>query len=172
MKNEKLIGSGVIQFIKFGIVGVSNTAVDWMIFFILTSFVMIAKDTEPIAKTIAFAVAVINSFIWNSIWTFRSEYKQSTKGEDSSKKTSIIFFRFFIVSLIGWGVNYFAFKYARFDLDQGKIVALIAASGAAILWNFFANKLWTYKPPSLAGFQQEAGQKPQISKSSDQQTES
>jgi len=58
---------------------------------------------------------------------------------------SKVFFKFIVVSLIGWGVNYLAFKYTRFNLDQGQVIALIVASGTATLWNFFANKLWTYK---------------------------
>lgn len=136
----------VKQFVKFGIVGVANTAVDWAIFFLLTHFVSTAKDFEPNAKAIAFVVAVLNSFLWNTIWTFRKEFKSVV----GSKKEAIqngttVFVRFFVVSLIGWGINYVSFKYSRFNLDQGQIVALIVASGTATLWNFFANKLWTYK---------------------------
>lgn len=138
MKSE-----GLIQFIKFGLVGVSNTAVDWITFFVLTNFLMTAKSAEPTAKAIAFVVAVLNSYLWNTIWTFRKEYKSSTKSNDSSGK--IIFVKFFVVSLIGWGINYLSFKYTRFNLNQGQLVSLIAASGSATLWNFFANKFWTYK---------------------------
>jgi len=138
MKSE-----GLIQFIKFGVVGVANTAVDWIVFFLITHFIITTKSFEPTAKAIAFLLAVINSYLWNTIWTFKKEYKQSV-GKDVGQK-KIIFIKFFFVSLIGWVINYFAFKYTRFSLNQGQIIALVAASGAAILWNFFANKLWTYR---------------------------
>ena len=138
MKSE-----GLIQFVKFGLVGVANTAVDWLVFFGITHYLVTDKSFEPTAKAIAFLVAVINSYIWNTIWTFNKEYKRST-GKDSGKKTAI-FVKFFAVSLVGWVINYLAFKYTRFNLNQGQIIALIAASGAATLWNFFGNKLWTYK---------------------------
>lgn len=138
MKSE-----GLIQFIKFGVVGVTNTAVDWLVFFLITHYIVLSKDFEPTAKAIAFVVAVLNSYLWNTVWTFRKEYKKSIGDKASAKGT--IFFKFIIVSLIGWGINYLVFKYTRFDLDQGQIISLIAASGAATLWNFFINKFWTYR---------------------------
>lgn len=134
---------GIIQFIKFGIVGVLNTAVDWIVFFILTNFLISAKDSEPLAKAIAFIIALLNSYLWNTIWTFKKEYKAAS-GEDSSKKGGI-FVKFIVVGLVGWAINFFAFKYTRFSLEQGQLISLAAASGSAIIWNFFANKLWTYK---------------------------
>lgn len=137
MKSE-----GLVQFIKFGVVGIANTAVDWVSFYLLNLLVFSSKDSEPIAKAISFIIAVINSYIWNSIWTFRKEYNKSAKSAGDKRA---IFVKFFIVSLIGWVLNYYAFKYARFNLNQGQLVALIAASAAGILWNFFGNKLWTYK---------------------------
>jgi len=139
MKSE-----GIVQFIKFGVVGVSNTAVDWIIFFLITHFIVTNKSFEPTAKAIAFLIAVLNSYLWNTIWTFKKEYKQSV-GQKGSNEGGKIFIKFFVISLIGWAINYFAFKYARFNLNQGQIIALIVASGAATLWNFFGNKLWTYR---------------------------
>lgn len=134
---------GLIQFIKFGVVGVSNTAVDWIVFLLITHLIVTTISFEPTAKAIAFIVAVLNSYLWNTVWTFKKEYRSAT-GRDQSAKTKL-FVKFIVVSLIGWGVNYLVFKYTRFNLSQGQIISLIAASGAATLWNFFANKLWTYK---------------------------
>jgi putative flippase GtrA len=138
MKSE-----GLVQFIKFGIVGITNTAVDWVVFFVITHYIATEKSFEPTAKAIAFLIAVTNSYLWNTIWTFKKEYK--TAVGNNTGASGKLFIKFLVVSLIGWGINYLAFKYTRFNLDQGQIVALIAASGAATLWNFFGNKLWTYK---------------------------
>lgn len=138
----------LFQFIKFGIVGVANTGVDWVIFFILVNTFL--GEQRTIAKAIAFIVAVLNSYIFNTIWTFKKEYASAAgKSGDSSAK-SAIFGKFVIVSLIGWAINVFVFSQAsnRIDLvflDKPDLLPLVLASGAAILWNFFANKLWTYK---------------------------
>lgn len=136
----------IIQFIKFGLVGVSNTAVDWVVFFLLSHFVFHGSNGELISKAISFAIAVINSYIWNSVWTFRKEYSKATSGQGSkAAKGGTIFVKFLVISLLGWGLNYLVYKYTHQNLAQGNIIALIAASGAATLLNFFGNKLWTYK---------------------------
>lgn len=134
--------TGLIQFIKFGIVGVANTGVDWVVFYLLINFASL--KTETIAKAIAFLVALLNSYFWNTIWTFKKEYKES------QDKKATIFVKFLVVGLIGWGINVFVFDKAlgqiSFQLLNNKeLLPLIFASGAAILWNFFANKHWTYK---------------------------
>lgn len=151
-------GEGLIQFIKFGLVGVSNTAVDWIVYYIVAGYIITTVSAKPTVKAISFLIAVLNSYLWNTIWTFKKEYKESVKASDSAKRT--IFFRFFIVSLIGWGVNYLVFRYMlnNFNFSDlavfGKSIStqdlypLIGASAAAIIWNFFANKLWTYKKAS------------------------
>jgi putative flippase GtrA len=137
---------GIVQFIKFGVVGVSNTLVDWAVFYLLTNFIFGSGSGELVSKAIAFAVAVINSFIWNSAWTFKKEFRDSIGGkEERIKRGGVVFVRFVLVSLIGWGINYYTFKYVRFNLDQVQIVSLIAASATATLWNFIINKVWTYK---------------------------
>jgi len=136
----------IMQFVKFALVGVSNTLVDWAVFYILALTIFGGAEGESTAKGIAFVVAVVNSFIWNSVWTFKEEFKQGLGSKkEKARRGGIIFLRFILVSLVGWIVNYYVFKYTRINLAQASIIALVAASGAATLWNFFANKLWTYK---------------------------
>lgn len=146
----------ITQFLKFVVVGVSNTAVDWLAYFILTGFVITDFSAKPLAKAIAFLVAVTNSYIWNTIWTFRKEYQKTTKGGQTGAK-GVIFIKFVLVGLVGWGINYLVFKMTlnstpdtHFELmgktvNMRDVIALVFASGAAVLWNFFANKLWTYR---------------------------
>lgn len=147
--------SGIVQFIKFGVVGVSNTAVDWIVYYLIAGFLITASSAKPTVKAISFIVAVLNSYLWNTVWTFKKEYKQSVSASNSAK--SSIFIKFIIVSLIGWGVNYLVFRYVLNNFSFADITIgarviktedlypLIAASAAAVIWNFFANKLWTYK---------------------------
>lgn len=135
---------GIIQFIKFAIVGVSNTAVDGVILFALINTVL--NNHHSIAKAVSFTVAVLNSYLWNTVWTFKKEYQQV--GDKVPDKT-FIFFKFMVVSLIGLGVNVLVFSWAEsgihYQLFGRDLMPFILASGSAILWNFFANKFWTYK---------------------------
>ena len=143
-------GKSVLQFIKFAIVGLSNTLVDWVVYFVLIK-TLLPNDIYA-AKSISFAVSVLNSFVFNSIWTFRKEFLEGIR-EKSLRFYALTkyFLRFFVVSLVGFGINYYAFKYSNNGLKNSldgtilSLVTLCIASGAAIIWNFFINKIWTYK---------------------------
>ena len=141
-----------VQFIKFALVGILNTGVDWAVFFLLT-LAPYFDGHQTFAKIISFTVAVINSFILNTIWTFRAETKEGLSGssEEKLKKGSEFFIKFAVVSLIGLSLNTIVFSLVKgylptsFSGGMSKLISLVFASGAAILWNFFANKYWTYK---------------------------
>lgn len=131
----------VLQFIKFALVGVANTLVDWVVFYLLVNSLL--DDQRSLAKAISFIVAVLNSYLWNTIWTFKKEYQRI----DSNK--SAIFVKFIVVSLIGWGVNVYVFDLAStqisLEIINKDLLPLVLASGSAIVINFFGNKLWTYR---------------------------
>jgi len=135
---------GVLQFIKFAVVGVSNTAVDWVVFYLLVNYLL--SDMRSVAKAISFVVAMLNSYLWNTIWTFKKEY---TKAGQNTGEKSAIFIKFVVVSLVGWGVNVWVFSLASGHLEMQilnrDLLPLVLSSVAAVFWNFFANKLWTYK---------------------------
>lgn len=145
------------QFVKFAIVGIINTAIDWLVFFAL-KLIPFFLANRPIAKAISFIIAAINSFILNSTWTFKKEYKAGFENNDQARlsKNSIYFGRFFMVSLIGWLVNTLVFTISINYLPgmvPDKYIdlsALVLASAAGIIWNFFANKYWTYNKIEIA----------------------
>ena len=145
----KTKNDGLVQFIKFGGVGVANTGVDWVVFYVLVGTLF--ADGRTAAKAIAFLVAMLNSYFFNTIWTFKKEYQSATRQDkESGNAKSAIFGKFAVVSLVGWVVNVLVFNQSAKNLTAsllGKedLMPLIFASGAAILWNFFANKFWTYK---------------------------
>jgi len=143
--NKKLI----LQFAKFAIVGIINTAIDWLSFYLLTNFVPSFSGTGEVwAKIIAFVFAVTNSFIMNSLWTFKEEFRSGFVGGDAKEKirTGTRYFgKFLAVNLVGLLINSITFSIFRFKFGSSKLVGLIFASGAATFWNFLANKLWTYR---------------------------
>ena len=139
---------GVRQFVKFCVIGFTSMIID----------VSIAKTLTYrvgwhwiIAQTISFAVAVTNGFIWNSLWTF--------KGLGAGKRHEQ-YAKFVLVNIVGLGLNVFIMKFifmiftGRF-IGQGNPPELQwnIAKGIAIvlvaLWNFFANKHWTFKHPDV-----------------------
>ena len=101
------------------------------------------SDQHSLAKVISFAVAVLNSYLWNTVWTFRKEYQAI------SANKSAVFVKFAVISLIGWGVNVYVYNFAAANISaqilNKDLLPLILASGSAVIVNFFGNKLWTYK---------------------------
>jgi len=140
----------LIQFLKFAAVGVLNTGVDWLVFFLLT-LAPFFSQFESWAKAISFVVSATNSFIWNSLWTFRSEFKKGIgKSKNKVAAGSEYYVKFMVVSVIGFGLNLWTFTLARNYLFVGEsrvkqLLALFLASGAVVIWNFLANKWWTYR---------------------------
>ena len=62
--------SALWQFIKFGIVGVSNTAISLGIYYL---FIFINKDLYLLGSIAGFLISVLNSFYWNNKYVFKTE---------------------------------------------------------------------------------------------------
>ncbi len=73
MKDKK---QTILQFLKFAAVGVLNTLVDMGVFYILTNF--LDFSSLP-AQVISYTCGVLNSYFFNSIWTFKREHKRSAR---------------------------------------------------------------------------------------------
>ncbi|MDE6732031.1 MAG: GtrA family protein, partial [Oscillospiraceae bacterium] len=60
--------AGLVRFVKFCVVGVSNTAVSLGIYYI---FVAINSELYLIGNVVGFVVSVLNSYFWNSRFVFK-----------------------------------------------------------------------------------------------------
>ncbi len=120
------------QFVKFCVIGLANVVVDWTIYFAIEYFTAIAK---PVIKLISFVAAASNSYYFNRTWTFRST--------NTAVRTEFV--KFFLVSTVGAALNtgIFTAMITRFGVPD--VVGLFVATALVTLWNFFANKYWTFK---------------------------
>lgn len=126
----KFINDGVIRFIKFGMVGVINTLVNWIIFFILNALGMY----YILANIIAYILGTINSYLWNTLWVFKYKDKASTE-------TTI---KFIILNLIGLGLNT-GILYVLVDLcNLNKFIGLVTTTAIVMIINYIVNKLWVF----------------------------
>ena len=66
---EKSKGSSLLQFIKFGLVGVSNTAVNYIVYIIFYSLGV----HYLIAQTLGFIISVLNAYYWGSRFVFKED---------------------------------------------------------------------------------------------------
>lgn len=120
-----------LQFLKFGVVGVSNT----LIFFAVYTLLLKAFGVWYVAASgIGFAVGAINGFLWNRAWTF--------KGHVGDALTPV---RWFIVQssglLLNLGLVYLFVDGVGLDKLSGQAVTIAIVT----LVTFFANRAWTFR---------------------------
>lgn len=123
------------QFIKFVIVGFSNVAIDFFIYFSLTRSTEYFKYHLLSANIIAFLIATINSFYWNKFWTFR----------DPGKNYHAQYAKFLIVSTGGLVITQIIFILGVHNLKISDIITKCFAVVVVTFWNFALNKWWTFK---------------------------
>lgn len=128
------------QIMKFSVVGVINTIID---FGILNFLIQVFSWSVLPANTISFSLAVINSYFLNKYWTFRDHRSINLKQFSS----------FVLVSLIGLGLSNLLIYYGMWFLDmynfnisftwQYNIAKAISAI-IVLAWNFLASKFWIF----------------------------
>ncbi|MCI1577497.1 MAG: GtrA family protein [Clostridium beijerinckii] len=131
MSNRKKKWSIMKQFLKFGIVGVSNTLISLLIYYILIYF-----DIDyVVANAIGFIVGVLNSYYWNNKYVFDKSHSGNIK---PIIKTFLSYGLTFILStiLLVVMVDFFIFS---------KVVAPIINLIITIPLNFLLNKFWAFR---------------------------
>lgn len=140
----------VRQFIKFCLIGFTSMCIDVGISYYL---IYTLRLNPTLSKTISFLFAVTNGFIWNSRWTFR--------GLGSGKRHEM-YMKFVMVNCVGLVLNILLFKSVLWGftgrfIGQGtpdKLHFSIATGVAVVcvaLWNFLANRQWTFKHANSSG---------------------
>ncbi len=127
------------QFLKFAVVGATGTIVNLVVLkATLLLWSRFAAETpfaaEIFASGLAFAVAVVNNYLLNRWWTFRS--KGSMGGE---------FAKFLTVSIAGLGLNELVFWACRGQIGLGVIASQLVAILCVLPFNFAFNKLWSFR---------------------------
>ncbi len=134
--NSVLNQAYFFKFIKFGIVGFSGLFIDFGITYIAKEKLNISKY---IANAIGFLMAATSNYILNRVWTFQS----------TNPEVMVEFTEFFIISLIGLGVNTLLLWILVSKFKVNFYLAKVFAIGLVTLWNFLANAFITFNPDRL-----------------------
>ena len=125
------LNEDIVRFLKFGIVGVLNTLVNWIIFFILNTLGMY----YIFSNIIAYSISTIHSYLWNTLWVFKYKDKAST---DTT-------FKFIVLNIIGLCLNT-GILYVLVDFfNLNKLFALIITTAIVMIINYVVNKVWVFK---------------------------
>ncbi len=152
------------RFLKFAVVGVSGAIVDFGIVFLLQETVL--PPTSPlnvaVATGIAFICAVLSNFIWTRLWVYPDSRTKSLRRQlaifSFISITGGVARTIWIAStyaVIGYAVMPVVLPLIQSINSQyvpspvaeerlGTVVAQLIAMVVVMLWNFFANRYWTY----------------------------
>lgn len=118
------------QFLIFAGVGAVGTAAHYSVLILLVQ----ALRTDPvIATTFGFIVGAAINYLLNYRVTFNSD-----------KKHREALIRFFTVAVAGSVINGWIMSAGIDSLDLHYLVAQLVATGIVLLFNYIANRYWTF----------------------------
>ncbi len=132
---------GVRQLVKFALVGTTSTAIN---FAVLNLMLIALHQGRYPSVTVAFLVSVVNGYVWNKRWTFR---------EAQAKAVHTQFSQFLLVNAVGFGLDLLIIRLISGPLETNLHLSMVIATNIAqlvatavvVVWNFTANRLWTFK---------------------------
>ena len=123
------------QFIKFGIVGISNTLISYVVYVVLVGL----QINYLLASIAGFIVSVLNSYYWNNKYVFKKQedeqrtwWKTLIKTFVSYAGTGLILSNILLVIWVEW-------------IKITEIVAPLINLLMTVPLNFIINKFWAFR---------------------------
>lgn len=126
------------QLVRFGLVGIMNTLVTLATIFILME---VAGLNYLLSNVCGYALGLVNSFIWNKLWTFKSSRPMLKEGA-----------AFLVVFAVCYLVQSGALALMVERLHTPKLLAQVLAMVVYTGLNFAGNKLISFRPERKSGF--------------------
>ena len=137
----------LLQFVKFGLVGISNTAISYGIemlcYYVLFANVAWADNVRiVITSVLAFLISVTHSYYWNNRYVFGN----------GTRKTALQHLRAYLKTVVCYGVTGLVISpLLKLWLSGMGVPYWIASLGSLVVTiplNFIMNKLWAFRPQS------------------------
>ena len=153
----------IVQFLKFVLIGVSNTLIDLIVCRALQWLFGTFSDAQILTyylpKVIGYCCGIANSYFWNSRWTFRAEHRRDV-GEIGlfvlvnlvTLGLSLLLMWLFkrVLGLNVWWIDTFG-ENGFTRIISGDFFCTALSTGIALIVNFIGNKLvvFTGKKPDV-----------------------
>src|SRR5271165_5263589 len=121
----------LVQFLKFGIVGISNTLLTFIVY---TLLLKVFGVQYLLAATIGFICGATNGFLLNRRWTFA--------GHVGDSLTPV---RWAVVQGGGLGINLLLLYLLVNDAKLDKLLAQALATVVVTVTTFLVNRAWTFR---------------------------
>ena len=134
---------GIIEFVKFGIVGASNTIISYVIYagclLLLQSNNLFVEIDYLISQVLSFGLSVLWSFYWNNKYVFVIEENEERSIFKALIKTYISY------SFTGLFLNSILLILWVRVFNISELVAPIINLVVSVPLNFLINKFWAFK---------------------------
>lgn len=130
--NDK--NDSILQFIKFGLVGVSNTLVAWACYYL---FLWYDEDLYMVGTIVGTVVSIANAFFWNDKYVFKSD---NNDWRSKLKRLGKTYISYGGTSLLGILLLWIEVRF----LGISKAIAPPVNLLITIPLNFLINKYWTF----------------------------
>lgn len=139
------------RYIKFGLVGASGTVVNMAVLYLAQEyfFSVIGDPRQRLYASLALAIAVatLNNFTWNRLWTWADRVKAARAHHQHLEHTRLVVItgqlgRYALASWLGIALQYGLTLWLAHALHYllANIIAIVVASVS----NFLANDRWTF----------------------------
>lgn len=145
------------KFLKFGLIGILNTIVDFAVFYIMDCWVIRDRPTLTLlgisiiagpylSNAVSYLAANIHSFFWNRLWTFQKKGRISGGELLRYIATSA---GYLLISSAGLAVSIRILSLPLFSTvipeEWINLVAKIPTFCVTIFYNYLMNKFWVFK---------------------------
>lgn len=144
------------RFVKFGLIGVLNTLVDFGVFFLMDRYVIRDGPTlclfgltvatgSYISNFIAYAAANIHSFLWNRFWTFQKREPITRREVGRYLLTSV---GYLTISSVSLGIFMAVLSlpvFSAIPADWVPMMAKFPTACVTIFYNYLMNKFWVFR---------------------------
>ncbi len=134
---------GLLQFVKFGLIGVSNTVISYLIYLVTLLFLqsqgLFPKIDYLIGNVLSFLLSVLWSFFWNRRFVFRPEEGQTLSWPQALLKTYISY------AFTGLVLNNILSLILVEKLGVSKLIAPFVNLLLSVPLNFILNKFWAFR---------------------------
>ena len=125
-------------FVRFGLVGMSGVLVNYTLLYLLADVVDL---NHLLAACLATEAAILSNFTFNNLWTFRY-----SRPKTSWMRRALQYNLFCLGGLV---ISVSVLAALTYLVNMHYLVANIFAIGAATLWNYGANRYWTWPIEAL-----------------------
>lgn len=116
----------------FSLVGLSNTLIDYLVFFLLYHWF---HNYYPAVQAVAYSCGMVNSYLLNKYWTFQ---KKNVPGRAE-------IFKFITVNALALLVSSISLYVASHYLGLNMLICKTIATGMSFVVNYAGSKFWVFK---------------------------